>query len=66
MENFCSKFIWYWLFSPGFRVNKLVMNNVFFHEIAFKITQFIYFFEIPVNLSIAITMRPLFSHKFNK
>ena len=47
MENFWWEVIWQWLFSSGFRVNKMVMNKVnFFQKIAFKITQFISFFEI--------------------
>ena len=51
MENF-SEVIWQWLFSSGFRVNKLVMNKVyfFFQKIAFEITQFISFFATPVKL----------------
>jgi len=50
MENFQSKVIRPWLFSPGFRVNKLAMNQVFFQKIASNIKPLISYFEIPVNL----------------
>jgi len=33
MEKFCPTIIWHWLYFSGFRVNKLVVNKVYFFPV---------------------------------
>ena len=44
LENFLTEVFWQWLFSLGFRVNKLVVNKVnFFLENCIKNQAFFFF-----------------------
>jgi len=60
MENFkvilCFKVIWHWLFSPGFRVNNLVMNKVNFFPDNYIENHAIYFVLLSSCQLIAITI----------